>query len=906
MNQITPQTTIRRMLTASLATIAALTLLVLITADADAYPSGSHLYKTEWVGKPTGLLSQPNDATVVGNNVYVVDTGNNRIQVFDQDGNFKFAWGQAGAGNGQFNSPLGIDSEGNRIYVADQLNHRIQVFDLNGQFVGKFGTQGTGLQQFTYPRGVAINNNVVYIADAGNNRVDVWVASTSDTYTYATSIGSAGSGNGQFSTPFGVDATSVPDSSNSCGYHYEIYVADTLNNRIQKFTSGDPCLGGLGGTYTAQWASGTWPSKVKVAPNGNIYAVATVSYQVRVTTSTGVAVTSWGSSGNANGQFQLPRGIGIAANGKVFVADGSNNRVQRFSASGTYETKWGISQNGDGEFDAPSDVTRDSAGNYYVVDTNNNRVEKFSDSGRYLLQWGSTGSGNGQFVQPKGITVDASDKIYVADGGNNRVQVFNTSGVYQSTVGSAGSGNGQLAGPSDVAVIGTTLYVVDSSNNRIQAFDSSGAYITKWGSSGGGDGQFSFANSITAAGGYLLVSDNSRIQVFNYAGGFVDKLTIGAPVSGVSWQNNRLAYIVPSTGQLTVVDPVSVSPFSWGLAISACDTGDGPTQTASAAGLYLNSNGSVAVADNGNNRVQIMGVGGLPLQPATWECTGYSGFGTTKFNNPMRVADAPNGDIYVGSNGKINRFTAGGQAISRWGLQGGPDGFETTPAISVAPDSTVVAIEGTKLRRFSSAGAPQASATVTSGTDVAVAPSGDIYVLNGTQVSRYNSSMVSLGSWGSSGSADGQFSAASGIDVDSTGNVYVADTLNNRVQVFNSTGTFQRKFASNRPADVSVGPTGRTYVVTATDSLVRSYDDTGSLLETIGSPGTGNGQFSSPRGLTYSEASNQLVVSDYGNQRVELFDWTPSRTLFDSKLTDYGGNELNVPAENTTTVTGGF
>jgi DNA-binding beta-propeller fold protein YncE len=86
---------------------------------------------------------------------------------------FDFQWGAAGGGNGQFNQPIGIaiDSLGN-VFVADSGNNRIQKFDLNGNYITAWGTYGNGNSQFEAPQGIGIDStNSVYVADWFNNRV---------------------------------------------------------------------------------------------------------------------------------------------------------------------------------------------------------------------------------------------------------------------------------------------------------------------------------------------------------------------------------------------------------------------------------------------------------------------------------------------------------------------------------------------------------------------------------------------------------------------------------------------------------------------------------------------------------------------------------------------------------------
>jgi DNA-binding beta-propeller fold protein YncE len=101
---------------------------------------------------------------------------NDRIQVFDSNGNFITMWGTSGTGDGQFKSPSGIavDSSSGNVYVAE--NTRIQVFDSNSNFVLKWGSNGTEYGQFDGPEGVAVDSSSgnVYVVDNGNDRIQVF------------------------------------------------------------------------------------------------------------------------------------------------------------------------------------------------------------------------------------------------------------------------------------------------------------------------------------------------------------------------------------------------------------------------------------------------------------------------------------------------------------------------------------------------------------------------------------------------------------------------------------------------------------------------------------------------------------------------------------------------------------
>jgi DNA-binding beta-propeller fold protein YncE len=132
-------------------------------------------------GRFTGGIGGAGGIAIAGDRVFVADTWNHRIQAFDLDGTFLFEWGafvdtldnpdSAGSNPGLFYGPRGIAVDGDRVYVTDTGNERVQVFDLDGQFVTMWGTAGNDEGQLLEPVGIAVRDGVVYVADSHNSRI---------------------------------------------------------------------------------------------------------------------------------------------------------------------------------------------------------------------------------------------------------------------------------------------------------------------------------------------------------------------------------------------------------------------------------------------------------------------------------------------------------------------------------------------------------------------------------------------------------------------------------------------------------------------------------------------------------------------------------------------------------------
>ena len=113
-------------------------------------------------------------------------------------------------------------------------------------------------------------------------------------------------------------------------------------------------------------------------------------------TSNGTFIAEWGESGSAGGEFDSPSGIATDTSGNVYVADTDNNRIQKFPNINIFQSSKAIKF----EFSSPYGIATDSSGNVYVADTRNNRIQKFSSNGTYIAEWGEEGSAAGEFSTP--------------------------------------------------------------------------------------------------------------------------------------------------------------------------------------------------------------------------------------------------------------------------------------------------------------------------------------------------------------------------------------------------------------------------------------------------------------------------------------------------------------------------
>ncbi len=349
--------------------------------------------------------------------LYIADTGHRRVGVMNVGsgpvttaaGNGSLSWSGDGAAatSAQLGSPYAVtfDPSGNE-YVADNQDNVIRKVDLDGNITtvagnGIAGFAGDGgpanVAELNDPRGLAADQaGNVYISDTGNQRVRE--LRTDGTITTVAGNGSAGfSGDGGAATSARINYARglAVDGLGS------VYIADTANDRVRKFT-----VGGSMNTFAGNGTAG------------------------------------FSGDGPAAGvRLNLPRGLAFDSAGHLFISDSGNNRVREVT-NGNMATVAGdgvAGAAGDGgpatsaELNDPFGVGVDAAGNLYIADTLNNRIRLVSGSGHISTiidicggMSGFRGDGGlastAQLNAPFGIYVDGAGEIYVADVNNNRVR----------------------------------------------------------------------------------------------------------------------------------------------------------------------------------------------------------------------------------------------------------------------------------------------------------------------------------------------------------------------------------------------------------------------------------------------------------------------------------------------------
>jgi tripartite motif-containing protein 71 len=552
--------------------------------------------------------------------------------------------GQRGGGVLRFPQAVAVGPDGS-VYVGDQGSHVVQVFGPDGTFRREVGIAGTRPGELSAIGSLAVaGDGSLLVADGGSNRVVRFDGNGA----LLNSWGGSGTDVGSFHFGAG-GGNSAAAGGGLAASGNVVYVADTGNDRVQRFTID----GGHGAEIVAP---GTLANPRGVAVRGSRMAVADDQHHRIVVFDTGghVLRTVGTGPGTMPGQLNFPYGVGFDPQGRLFVADDLNHRVVRYSSGPNYpyKARWGSYGTAPGQLAYPRGLALDGSGNVYVANTGDDRIDVFDRGGRLLRSFGSSGRAVGQFDEPLGVAADASGIRAVTDAVNGRVELLNPDGTVATVWGSPNPGPTILPNPVAAAFDSAgDLYVLDRRRDRIVVFARGTGVPTRTiGVPGSGPGQLLDPAGLSIAGGTISVADsgNDRVSLFSTGGSYLGSFAIEGVSRGIAvTPDGARTYVSDTANRITVYDPSGVQLDQFGGTGSKLGKLNAPAQ------MTLDAAGDLWVADRGNNRVQHFGPNGERLATL-----GERGIALGQFVHPTGVSVSCNGTLTVtdSDNNRVQQF----------------------------------------------------------------------------------------------------------------------------------------------------------------------------------------------------------------------------------------------------------
>lgn len=280
----------------------------------------------------------------------------------------------------------------------------------------------------------------------------------------------------------------------------------------------------------------------------------------------------FGSPGEHDGQFHMPREVGFSPDGKELYILDRSHRVQAFTPSGEFLRMWPTPY---GPLGNPRGLDVDKAGHIYVADTHNSQILVYTPQGKLIRKWGRYGKAPGQFISVTDVSLDPDGNVWTCEYGayNDRIQKFTPEGKHLLTVGKFGDAPGEFSRPQGIAVDPRDgrVYVADAVNHRIQVLAPDGKPERMWGEPGAAPGKLRYPYDVSFdSAGRLFVAEygNSRVSVFTHEGKLL--ACFGRPGHRPGEFDHPWGVNVARTGEVYVADTMNyrVQKFSglWSVA----------------------------------------------------------------------------------------------------------------------------------------------------------------------------------------------------------------------------------------------------------------------------------------------------------------------------------------------------
>jgi sugar lactone lactonase YvrE len=642
------------------------------------------------------------------------------------------------------------------------------------------------------------------------------------------------------------------------------------------------------------------PYGVAVDSAGSVWVVDGDHNVVRKYDQAGVLLLTIGSTGTANGQFIEPRSVAIDKNNRVWITDKGNHRLQQFSSTGAFIQQITAPA---GEMVEPYGIAISPDGSIWVSDQALNRVLQFTGTENGIIlnrkvAGQKTSAGDTTFAAPRGLATDAKGNVWVADSNNNRLQKINPNGEIVRQIGTTGSGATQLKTPYAVAVTGLGhLLVADGANNRLQLFDPEGYFLRFVGAS-----QMEKPRGVAMGPGniaYVASGLNSQLQKWanvdlDSQSGVVkgEVLVDGVPrevfkptcsgssncsIASREWVLKARDYAEGQHSvQVAVTDGVGLRSTSPELTVDLRPDRTVPQLTMSGSMTEQATLG----ATRPSYKLKVQGVDPEPKEGSLVFSASVNAGNSLNLSAPADVAVGGFGSYWAvdSNNNRLVKYSSGDQAVLSSGSFGTGAGQLIAPS-GVAFDSAngliwVADTGNNRIDAFNESG----SFVLAFGKDVNKTKVGT----SATESERNLCTAASgnICKAGVSGSGPGQLTSPRGVAVTPSGNIWVADTGNSRIQKFSWTGSYMNTISLlgsegqlKEPTGVAVAPDGSIWVADTGNNRVAQWNSSLTFVRKFGSGGPGSREFNSPRAIEVDTKGN-VWVADKGNSRVKKFDGT--------------------------------
>ena len=490
--------------------------------------------------------------------VIVADTGNNRLQVFKPNGEFLYEMGNGGKQPGEYRqiTSVAVDPLG-YIYVADAKNKTITKYTPKGVFLESrnlhyspddlafdklqnlyvLSRQEGKIVKYPPKNGKpdelslknAITNHLTDTAGiAADFRGDIYliewknnsIVKIDQMEQVLFSFGSQGIGKGQFNMP----------ESISCDTDGNVFVADTLNGRVQSFKitgSNKKALKPIPFIppvldYDVSIYTGKMIVDLNAIPGRGLYALSDYYAQILFI---GETKLIFGKTDEEAYKLSNPQALFVNGEGRMLIADTGHHRLQFMTPDGSFDYQFGKKGKDRSEFLALGGVVMDEEGYIFVADSKNNRIQVFNNDGIYLKTFGKEsgdvyirGPQPGTFSEPMDLAFNSRQELYVLDYKNKRIQVFDHKGLFLKELGGA-KDTIKFQDPIDIALDDHDyLYVADRGDHSVKIFDPENQFVMQFGSVGKGRSYFPSLSSVTWAEGKIYVADYKvdEVKVFTF------------------------------------------------------------------------------------------------------------------------------------------------------------------------------------------------------------------------------------------------------------------------------------------------------------------------------------------------------------------------------------------------------